>query len=226
MASEVDICNLALGHLGDNATVASIDPPEGSAQAEHCARFYPIARDSLLELHNWNFCSRRAQLAQVDCPWPEWRYAYAMPANTINVVSVLPPQATNDYSQNAYSGNGFGTTSWDRRPPAAGLYVPQPYSCESDTNGNGVIYTDQENAVLRYTVRVEDPTQFSPLFVQCLSWHLASMLAGPVVKGDAGTAEAKRCAAMMSAWLSKATESDSNQRKSNAEHIVNWMAGR
>lgn len=51
MASEVDICNLALARLGDNATVASIDPPEGSAQAEHCARFYAIARDSLLEMH-------------------------------------------------------------------------------------------------------------------------------------------------------------------------------
>ena len=48
MPSEVDICNLALGHLGDSATVATIDPPEGSAQAEHCARFYPIARDARL----------------------------------------------------------------------------------------------------------------------------------------------------------------------------------
>ena len=226
MASEVDICNLALGHLGDNATVASIDPPEGSAQAEHCQRFYPIARDSLLELHNWNFATRRAQLAQVTCPWPEWQYAYAQPANTINVLAIMPPQANNDYSESAYSGTGFGTTSWDHRPMAAGMYVPQPFSCETDADGNDVIYTNQENAVLRYTVRVEDPSQFSPLFVQCLSWHLASMLAGPVVKGDVGAAEAKRCAAMMSAWLGKAMESDSNQRKANVEHIVNWMAGR
>ena len=33
MASEVDICNLALAHLGDAATVSSINPPEGSIQA-------------------------------------------------------------------------------------------------------------------------------------------------------------------------------------------------
>ena len=46
MASVADICNMALGHLGDSATVASIDPPEGSAQAEHCARFYPMVRDA------------------------------------------------------------------------------------------------------------------------------------------------------------------------------------
>jgi hypothetical protein len=63
VASEVDICNLALGHIGDSATVSSINPPEGSAQAEHCSRFYPIARDSLLEMHNWGFATKRTNLA-------------------------------------------------------------------------------------------------------------------------------------------------------------------
>ena len=71
MASEVDICNLALGHLGDNATVSSISPPEGSAQAEHCARFYPLARDALLEMGYWNFAMRRVALAQLTMNWPE-----------------------------------------------------------------------------------------------------------------------------------------------------------
>ena len=42
MASEIDIVNLALSRLGDDATVASLYPPEGSAQAEHGARFYPV----------------------------------------------------------------------------------------------------------------------------------------------------------------------------------------
>ena len=72
MASVVDICNLALGHLGDPATVSSIDPPEGSAQAQHCARFYPIARDSLLEMHSWNFSTYREALAHLQPA--EWIY--------------------------------------------------------------------------------------------------------------------------------------------------------
>ena len=72
MATEVDICNLALAHLGDDATIASINPPEGSAQAEKAARFYPIARNTLLELHSWNFAScKRAFI-----PWSfKWIYA-------------------------------------------------------------------------------------------------------------------------------------------------------
>lgn len=216
MASEIDICNLALSHLGDTATVASLDPPEGSVQAEHCARFYSIARDSLLEMHPWGFATRRIQLAQLGTGWPEWDYSYAQPSDALNIIAVLPPDATDDYSQ------GLSNVPLS----AGGSYVPKAFSCEIDSNGADVIYTDQEDAVLRYTALVSDTTKFSPLFVMTLSWHLASMLAGPIIKGDAGAAEAKRCASMMQAFLSKATESDAGQRRINPQHSVTWMNGR
>lgn len=213
MASEVDIANLALSHLGDAATIASLDPPEGSAQAEHCARFYPIARDSLLEMHAWGFATRRAKLALLASGWPEWSYAYAQPADALNIIAVLPPNSSDDYSSGVPDSAG-------------GPYVPQPFSCEINETGASVIYTDQADAVLRYSASVSDPTRFSPLFTMTLSWHLASMLAGPIIKGDAGAAEAKRCAGMMQAYLSKAVESDSSQRRIKPEHVVSWMAGR
>lgn len=217
MASEVDICNLALGHLGDNATVASLNPPEGSAQAEHCARFYPMARDSLLELHTWGFATKRVTLAQLGTGWPEWDYSYAQPSDALNILAVLPPDSTDDYSIASVTNVPMS---------AGGSYVPQAFSCEVDADGNEVIYTDQADAVLRYTGRIEDPTKFSPTFVVALSWHLASMLAGPIIKGDAGAAEAKRCSAMAEAWISKAKESDANQRRVNPTHIVSWMGNR
>ena len=34
MASEVDICNLALSHFGQDTKIDAIDPPDGSAEAE------------------------------------------------------------------------------------------------------------------------------------------------------------------------------------------------
>lgn len=213
MASEVDLCNLALAHLGDAAAIASLDPPEGSAQAEHCARFYPIARDSLLEMHSWGFATRRVQLALLASGWPEWLYSYAQPADAMNIIAILPPFATDDYSSGVPDSAG-------------GAYVPQPFSCEIDDNGASVIYTDQPDAVLRYTATVTDSTRFSPLFSVTLSWHLASMLAGPIIKGEVGAAEAKRCAAMMQAYLSKAVESDSSQRRIRPEHSVGWITGR
>jgi hypothetical protein len=220
VSSEVDVCNLALGHLGDNANVASLNPPEGSAQGDHCARFYPIARDSLLELHTWKFATKRANLALLSSGWPEWDYAYAQPNDMLVALAVIPQDATDDYSQPGFMPAQLGTV------PVAGAYVPQPFSCEMDDTGNSLIYSDQPNAVLRYTARVTDVTKFSPLFTTTLSWYLASMLAGPVIKGDAGAAEAKRCLAMMQVWLSKAMESDANQRKVSPQHQVSWISGR
>lgn len=222
MASEVDICNLALANLGDNASVASLDPPEGSAQAEHCARFYPIARDSLLELHDWNFATKRAQLAQIASPWPQWTYAYVQPSDCLRVLAVLDPTATDDYATSfpaPYSQSNIANTG-------LGMYTPKEFVCETDDLGREIILTDQENALVRYVAFVSDTTRFSPLFITTLTWHLASMLAGPVIKGDAGRAEAKRCQAMASMYLTQATGSDSRQRKVEVTHTAPWMAGR
>lgn len=201
MASEIDICNLALAHLGDDATVASLDPPEGSAQAEHCARFYPIARDTLLELHDWKFATRRKRLALLDAESWTWQFAYSEPADALKLLAVLPPGAASDAQT-------------------------QTYEPESGDNGAALILTNTEDATLRYIAHVTDPTKFSPLFTTALSWHLASMLAGPILKGDVGAAESKRCAAMMQAFLSKATASDANQRKAEVDHSPAWIAGR
>jgi hypothetical protein len=216
MASVVDICNLALSNLGDTATIASIDPPEGSAQAEHCSRFYPVARDSLLEMHTWSFATKRVTLALLNSGWPEWDYEYAQPSDAVNIVAVIPPDSTDDYSQ-ALANVPIS---------AGGSYVPQSYSCEINSAGVSVILTDQTDAVLRYTAKVSDPNTFSPLFVTTLSWMLASMLAGPLLKGEAGAAESKRCMAIMMQFLSQAMESDAGQRRIAPAHKVQWISGR
>ena len=226
MPSVVDICNLALAHLGDDANVASIDPPEGSAQAEHCARFYPISRDSLLQMHNWNFASKRVTLAAVTMPYHQWKYAYAAPADMMVAVAVLPPEAENDYATK-FTPSDYPYWNANYTPiVAAGQYVPQRFSVEMDTAGNKVIYTDQDGALLRYQALVSDPTKFDPLFTLSLSWHLASMLAGPVIKGEEGAAEAKRCMQMALMYLGQARASDANQRDVKVQHIVPWTSGR
>ena len=201
MASEVDVCNLALARLGDNATVASIDPPEGSAQAEHCARFYAIARDSLLEMHAWKFATRRVQLAKLTVPSWDWSFAYAEPTGALKLLGVLSATASNDDET-------------------------QSYEAESDTNGTAIILTNQEGASLRFVARVTDTTKFSPLFVDALAWLLASYLAGPVLKGDAGAAMAKACLQSFLLVFSNAKVSDANQRRVRSEHTPDWISGR
>lgn len=140
-----------------------------------------------------------------------------------NVLAVLSPTATDDYSTQFSPPN----SQYYAAPiVAAGTYSPQPYTIEIDDNGYRVLYTDQEDAVLRYNALVTDTSQFTPLFTVALSWHLASMLAGPILKGDVGSAEAKRCVQMMSAFLGRAESQDSSQRNIKPEQVVPWMSGR
>lgn len=200
MPSVVDISNLGLSRIGDEATVTSIDPPEGSAQAEHCARFYPIARDTLLELHDWRFAKKRTLLAlSANSDLFEWAYAYALPANMLRALKVLPETAD---AQN-------DTEDFDQMV---------------DADDTQIILTNCEEASLIYTTRVTDTTRFSPLFVDALGWLLASYLAGPVIKGDAGKAESKTCLAHFNLALALAKSSDSNQRKGQPTHTPVWMA--
>ena len=161
MATEVDICNLALAHLGDDATIASLNPPEVSAQAEKAARFYPIARNSLLEMHTWNFASKRGNIALTTNTLDQWDYAYVAPADMMSPVAIISPTAQNDYATRMSAGDTPGGITSNYAPTiVAGQYSPQQFAIE----GN-LIYTNQENAMLRYQAFITDPSLFSPLFV-------------------------------------------------------------
>ena len=200
MASEIDICNMALARLGDEATVSSLYPPEGSQQAEHCARMYPMARDSLLELHEWGFATKRAMLAEFAGIWQGWVYAYAVPADCIKILAVYPPDAKDDGQAQAYEREMVGTQS--------------------------VIYTNQPVATVPYIPRVTDTTKFSPLFVEAPGWLMASYLAGPVIKGDAGMKVTQAHYGVAMSVIARAATADSNQRHGTPEHSVGWIAGR
>lgn len=199
MASEVDVCNLALAHLADEAAVSSISPPDGSAQADHCKRFYPIARDALLEIFAWPFATTRVALSLTTGePAGAWEYEYAMPADvarvlSINVDGVLDDTATQDYV------------------------------IETNSDGSAVILTNTPDAIMRYTRRVTDTTKFSPLFVTTLSWLLASFLAGPITKSKQDAAAAYQ---RFLTELAKSSVSAANQMQNNPIHTPQWMAAR
>lgn len=187
MASAVDICNLGLSHLGDEATVVSITPPEGSAQAEHCKRFYPMARDATLEKHTWSFATRRTELALLAVTAPDtWLFVYARPTTAVRIIAVLPEGALED----AQSEN---------------------FTQEILADGTQVIYTNTENARVRYIALVTDTTKYTPWMVIAIARLLSSFLAGPIIKGKTGEDVAD---AQMKRWLNvdlpNATALDAN----------------
>lgn len=222
MATDVDLCNIALSYLGDAASVTSIAPPDGSAQASLCSRFYPAARDQLLEMHTWGFATKRVALAAIANPTTTWKYAYAGPTDVLNYLAILDPLAADDYSVGIPMANTvFGTVG-----SSPTVNVPQPFVVEQAADGSDMVLTNMASAVLRYSCTISDSTKFSPLFGEAFCRLLASKLAGPLLKGSDGRQESKAQLELFRIAFEKAVESDANQRKINITHTPSFIANR
>lgn len=207
MPSPVDICNLALGRIGNRGNIASIDPPERSVEAERCAKFYPIARDAVLEFptNGWRFATTRATLAAHDLdPIGGWRFAYSLPRDCLKALAVLD------------------ALSCEGARPAGYVIETEPLT------GDQVIYTNVEDAILRYTMRVEDSSRFAPLFVEALATWLGSYLAGAMIQGTTGMKIADGLMTKAQAQATKAAASDANSESSNAyrDHVPDSFRAR
>jgi len=176
MASDVDVCNMALSLIGSDAIVVSIDPVDGSVESGHCSRFLKQARTEMLDAFPWSWSKTRALLAEVANPSLVWAYAYAIPSGMISASRVLNSYAFVDYNFAPY----YGYAS-----PSEMALFNERGTADFDIEG-GVLLTNEPNAVLLYTVDVSDLTRWSPGSISALSYLLASFLAGPLIKGDAG----------------------------------------
>lgn len=205
-SSDIDICNIALSRIGDRATVSSIDPPEGSAQADHCARFYPLARDFALSARAWSFNTIRTSNDPIYVnPQPGWRFAYAKPNDCLKVLAVVDGQ----------------TAYWWKQSSQV------PFLLETDDlTGAEIILTDLENAVIVYQRRITDSNVFPPQFVSALAWLLASYIAGPIVKGEAGRKAAVTCYQAYSTEIAAASVTNAAQSSRKQGYTPPSMAAR
>ena len=105
--------------------------------------------------------------------------------------------------------------------------LPEPrWTVEATAEGARVIYTDTPGAVLRYISRVQDPTTWSPLFRLALSYQLAAMLAGPIIKGTEGAKVAGEMLRQAALYRALAIEADANQGDEVPAHLPAWLASR
>jgi len=180
MATTLGIWNLALAHLGKDANVSS--PSELSAEAAYCRQFYEPARDTLLSMHSWAFATKRVALALLTNDVDSWQFCYARPSDMLEPVALLLPGAIDDTDA-------------------------QDYTQELNSSDARVIRTNVEDAVLKYTVLVTNPTRFSPLFANALSYLLGSYMAGPMTHDQKLKEGLLKMALSM---LGKASSNDAN----------------
>lgn len=190
MASAVDICNLALSHIGADAVVTSLSPPDGSVEAGHCARFLPIARQTALATYNWSFAKKRVQLAELTNDSTEWAYKYQLPSDCLRARQILSGDDADEAERGGALFDKFGDA----------------------------LYTHQPEAVLLYTTDVTDTTKYSADFTSALGMLLAAYLAGPLVKGTEGMRIGNAWMEQATNAMRQAAAQDGNASKTAAEY--------
>lgn len=153
MASELDICNAGLSHV----TAYGIqDLNERTKEARECKRLYPIARDAMLEAHDWAVARKRKPLALLAETYSGWDYAYAWPTDCIMPRKIYDPAECEGSEPIKFE---FGA---------------------NDALNRRVILTNEPEAELIYTAKVTDANLFTSMMIDALSFRLASDLALPL----------------------------------------------
>lgn len=191
MSSIVAICNLALSNIG-GANISALS--EASTEARACNQFYTHVRDTLLQAYPWRFAGKTASLAELTNDKPgAWGYAYNRPNDCLKIRWVRA----------AYS-------TVDPCPQTLQQEIGNPYEVEDSR-----IYCNLSPAFLRYTYRLVDPTKYSPLFVEALSWSLSARLAMPVTRDLKKRNDALQVA---NASIGAAQAADANEVRENSDH--------
>ena len=203
MATDIDIVNMALAHLADEASVTSIDPPEDTLQAKQSARFYPIARDNILSRFPWSFATQRGSLVVASGITPpiNWLNAYAFPINALRVLEVTDPINTDNNL----------TGGW-------------PFIVEI-SGAQRVVYTNADSAVARFIFSQTDTTMYSIEFINALSYELAGLLAGPITR-DRNVAQAMTQQAEIGLAQARIADANSRYSPSRTESVPSAIAAR
>lgn len=185
--SQLSVCNLALLSIGARAQVSSIQPSDGSTQADACATLFTFVFQQLARTAKWGCLNKQLVLTLIQAaqgtpenptgtiPLPQqpWLYGYLYPPDCLMMRQVFPPVVTSGSAINQLSIANSVTPCFQNSyqiPYATG------YSTDSGGNPLEVILTNQESAVANYTVDQENPASWDSLFTSAYVAALGAYL--------------------------------------------------
>jgi hypothetical protein len=196
MATQVEICNEALTHIGAKNLITSIS--EQSKEASRLNAVWNRARDNVLQRHRWNFAKKQVALAIVSgVEVSGWDYVYAYPTDCVTPRELWQEDVTGD--------------------PIA---FASAISADSDAR---YVLTNQESAELIYTARITQIATYSPPFCTVLAWELADMVCMPLT---ADLELKKWANTQARATLIQAATQDANEQVRDIKHDADWIKAR
>jgi len=161
---KLDICNLALSHIGQDAiTQADLDG-DLNESARHLNTNFDFSRDFVLRAKGWRFASVKEALVATEDEVSNWDYVYTYPAKCLRINKLF-----------------YDTESKDPVPiEFEVVYLP--------SEDKKVIATGYDDAYIDYNYQVTDPDLFDASFITALAYLLAAKIAKPLT-GDNDTAK-------------------------------------
>jgi len=194
MASKTAICNLALSHLGIAKEIANIET-EISNEASACRRFFDTTNEETLADFPWPFATRFRVLALLfERPAEtggEWGFSYRFPSDAFRIRRVLSG-IRNDNRQTRVS-----------------------YRVAQDDTAK-IIYTDQRDAIVEYTLRQTNTELFTADYTIAFSYLLAHYI-GPRLTGGDPTKIKERMFALYKVQIEKSQDSSLNEEQADEE---------
>lgn len=154
--SKTKIFNIALSNLGVSSPIQNSN--EKDPRAILINNYYELARDTVLEHHDWSFASAFLDLpiSFESSPDPCFSYAFNFPNDCIS------PRAIIDLSDSK----------------------EKKFNPAVDSTGQKIILTNCNPCRLRYTRRIENETLYPASFANALGFYLA-YLSAQVITGSA-----------------------------------------
>lgn len=199
MTSAVELCNYALAHAKAEALIETLDTSaDSSEEVRYCALYYDDLRKRLLRDHDWGFAKRYQYLSDTGgTPLDtRWTYMYQYPSGIVafrKVVNLLDPNKK------------------------------IRHEIANDPTYERVILTNQEQAIGKVTLDIEDVSLFDPTFYQALTWLLAQHLAGPLGSGEG---RAAYCGEQYNRLAAGASAHDAAEGQDQTIHDAPWIEAR
>ena len=235
MATQVDIVNRALLSIGARAQVSSINPSDGSTEADACAILFTPTFEMLARAAHWNCFRKQADLSLIKAaegtpenptgttlplaPFP-WLYAYEYPFDCLKMRSIVASLPSTSGSVPLTGLNNQASTYLPK-----GSAIPFVVSYDTDLAGNPVthILTNQSQAQAVYTVNQPNPAIWDSLFQGAMVESLAAYLV-PALSLNMELLKVK--VATSERLVAQARVSDGNEGVTVIDHTPDWIVAR
>jgi len=235
MASQVDIVNRALLAIGAQATVSSINPSDGSTEADAASVLFTPTFEMLARTAQWNCLQNQVFLSLLQAapgtpenvsgtamptPAQPWLYGYAVPADYIRAKRILP-NLTNTTSAALPTGGAI----------AGYLFLPgdeagrYQISLSLDANNNpiSILLCNLSQAQLLYTSNQPNPQFWDPGFQAAMVASLAAALV-PALSLHMPLMQAQT--AIANRMIEAARVQDANEERVSQDHTPDWLRAR